>query len=377
MQVPILRIPYTEEDISFIKDEIEAVLRSGFLTMADRVLAFEKEFARFCGVKYAVGTNSGTSSLEILLRAIDVHNKTVIMPSNTYMATPLAAIKAGARVVFTDCEVANLQMDPDDLRKKLRKDTKAVVLVHIGGIISPRFKEIKKICEENGLYLTEDAAHAHGAEIDGLKAGSLGIAGSFSFYPTKVLTTAEGGMLTTNDTDIYEKALILREHGKSDHRYNIHTEIGDNWRFSEIHAVLGLQQMKKTDWIINERRKIAAIYDKNLKNVKGIQRIIVPDNIKSSYYKYILFLDDNQDRSTIKKQLQKKYKISLTGEVYSHPCHSQPLFKKYPNLIAAHRTGSFPNTEYVSNQHICLPLFPGMTDEEAAYVINSLKSILT
>ena len=121
MKIPILKLSYTEEDIRFIKDEIEKVLRSGFLTMSSRVKAFEEQFAAFCGVKYALGTNSGTSSLEIILRAIGVEGKTVVMPSNTYMATPVAAIKAGAKVIFTECERDNLQMDPDDLKKKFEK----------------------------------------------------------------------------------------------------------------------------------------------------------------------------------------------------------------------------------------------------------------
>ena len=121
MKIPILRIPYSEEDITFIKDEIDKVLRSGFLTMASRVKAFEEQFSDYCGVKYALGTNSGTSSLEIILRAIGVEGKTVVMPSNTYMATPLAAIKAGGNVIFTECERESLQMDPEDLKKKFVK----------------------------------------------------------------------------------------------------------------------------------------------------------------------------------------------------------------------------------------------------------------
>jgi len=127
-RIPILRLQYSEEDITFIKEEVAHVLRSGYLTMAERVKAFEKAFADYCGVKYAVGTNSGTSALEIILRSIGVEDKTVVMPSNTYMATPLAAIKAGAKVVFTECEKENLQMCPDDLASKIREDTKAVIL---------------------------------------------------------------------------------------------------------------------------------------------------------------------------------------------------------------------------------------------------------
>lgn len=376
MNIPILRIPYTEEDLEFIKNGIEKVLKSGYLTMADNVAKFEEQFAEFIGVRYAVAVNSGTSSLEIVLRAIGVEGSTVIMPSNTYMATPIAAIHAGGKVIFTECQRENLQMSPDDLERKIRPDTKAVILVHIGGIISPYFDAIKKICEDNNLFLLEDAAHGHGATIDGRKAGSLGIAGSFSFYPTKVLVAAEGGMITTNDKDLYEKALILREHGKADHSFNVHTEFGYNWRFSELHAVLALQQMRKADWILADRRRIARTYDERLHGVKGIKLVKIPDNIKSAYYKYILYLEDNIDRDLLKKMLKKEYNISLTGEVYAHPCHLQPVFQKYPGTMANNNQDSFPETEYACKHHICLPLYPGLTEEEIDYVVRSLKKVL-
>ena len=376
MNIHILRIPYTDEEIGFIKDEIENVLRSGYLTMADRVREFEQKFAEFCGVKFAVGTNSGTSSIEIALRAIGIEGKTVIVPSNTYMATAIAVVKAGGKVIFTDCQRENLQISPDDLEQKIRPDTVGAIIVHIGGIISPHIDQIKKICENHGLFLIEDAAHAHGATIDGRMAGSLSLAGSFSFYPTKVLTTAEGGMLTTDSEEIYRKALILREHGKADHDYNVHVEFGDNWRFSEIHAVLGLQQMRKVKWILSERRRIARTYDELLSSVEGIELLKIPQNIKSSYYKYIAFLDENIDRALLKKELKENYGVSLTGEVYSHPCHSQPVFSKYPHTMINSPEDSFPNTEYVSNHHICLPLYPGLTDQEIDYVVDSIKVAL-
>ncbi|GMT49079.1 MAG: polysaccharide biosynthesis protein [bacterium] len=376
MEVPLLRLDYTDEEISEIKSEIEKVLRSGYLTMAERVKEFEELFASYCNTRFALGTNSGTSALEIALRAVDVEGGTVVLPSNTYMATPLATIKAGASVVFTDCERSNLQMDPDDLKNKIREDTKAVILVHIGGIISPRLKEIQEVCSEHEIPLIEDAAHAHGAMIDGRMAGSLGLAGAFSFYPTKVLTSAEGGMLVTDSENIYKKGTILREHGKADHRYNIHTEIGDNWRFSELHAVLGIQQMKKAHLILAERRRLAKLYDTLLEKVPGIKKVKIPPHIHSAYYKYIAFLPDGIHRQDVKDRLKKDFNVMLTGEVYSDPCHNQPVFQKYPEKKANKPGDSFPNTDYVCQQHICLPLYPGLKDEEADYVVSCLQKVI-
>jgi perosamine synthetase len=376
MKIPILRLEYSEEEIKAIQAGIRDVLKSGYLTMGARVAEFEKAFAAFTGTRYAIATNSGTSSLEIILRAIGVAGKTVVIPSNTMMASPAAVVHAGGRIIFADCARDNLQLDPNDLKKKLRPDTKAVMLVHIGGIISPAFNEIKAICDQNGIVLIEDAAHAHGATIDGKQAGTLGLAGSFSFYPTKVLVTAEGGVITTDDEDIYKKAISLRDHGRAPDDPNSHVEIGYNWRFSEFHAVLGIQQMKKARQILAERRKIAGWYDKKLEGVKGIRKVILPPNVKSSYYKYIVFLDDNIEREVIKKKLKEKYSVSLTGEVYAHPCHRQPAFKKYPETVANDPADTFPNTDYVAQKHICLPVYPGLTEDEVDYVVDSLQKVL-
>lgn len=376
MKIPILRIPYTEEEIRTIKNEMEKVLRSGYLTMADNVARFEEAFARFVGVKYAVGVNSGTSALEIILRAVNVQDASVVVPTNTFMATPISVIHAGGKVVFTDVTRENLCMDPDDLRKKIRNDTKAVIVVHIGGIISPYMYDIKKICDERGLFLIEDAAHAHGSTINNVPAGTIGTAAAFSFYPTKVLTCAEGGMITTNDESIYQKAVILREHGKTDHSINIHSEFGYNWRFSELHAVLGLQQMKKADCIINERRRIAKRYDEQLKDVDGIKCVTIPDYIRSSYYKYVVYLEDGIERKMVKQRLLDEYDVSLTGEVYSDLCHSQPVFNKYRGTMLNSNEDTFPQADYVSTRQICLPLYPGLKEEEIDYVVESFKNVL-
>lgn len=376
MNIPILRLPYTQEEMDFIKNGIIEILKSGCLTMGEKVAQFERAFAQFTGTKYAVATNSGTSSLEIVLRAIGIEGTTVIIPSNTFMATATVVVHAGGKVIFTDCQKENLQMDPEDLKRKIRSDTKGVILVHVGGIISPYFDEIKRICDENGLFLLEDAAHAHGATIDGRKAGTLGSAGSFSFYPTKVLTTAEGGMITTNQEEIYQKSIILRDHGKVNPEFNVHTEFGYNWRFSELHAVLGLQQMQKIEQILEDRRKIAKMYDERIGNVRKVRPLQIPTNIRSSYYKYIVFLDNSIDREQVKRELRDRFNICMPGEVYSQPLHAQPVFQKYVSAIANDRSDTFPQTEYVCKHHLCLPLYRGLTESEINYIVGSLAKVL-
>jgi dTDP-4-amino-4,6-dideoxygalactose transaminase len=332
MRIPVLRISFTDEDISFVQSRVGEVLKSGQLAMGKYVAEFERRFAEFVGTKYAVGVNSGTSALEICLRAIDVRDSSVIVPTNTFMATPTSVIHAGGKVIFSDVLKKDLCMDPEDLNEKIQKNTKAVILVHIGG--------------------------------------------AFSFYPTKVLTCGEGGMLTTDDKKIYIKALMLRDHGKPDHQFNKHVEFGYNWRLSEIHAVIGLEQMNKIDWILDERRRVAKIYDEKLRGAEGIELIKISSNIKSSYYKYMLYLKEGVDRDYVKSGMKNEFGVELTGEVYADPCHSQPVFKKYPEMMLNKEGDKFPGAEYVCNRHICLPLYPGLAEEEVSYVVESLKSVV-
>lgn len=376
MNIPILRLPYTEEDIEFIKNGVVKVLMSGYLTMGENVTQFEKAFAEFVGTRYGISTNSGTSSLEAVLRAIGIEGATVIVPSNTFMATASVVVHAGGRIIFAECQIENLQMDPADLRIKIQPDTKGVILVHIGGMISPHIDEIKSICDENNLFLLEDAAHAHGAMIDDRKAGSLGIAGSFSFYPTKVMTTAEGGMVTTNDEEIYEKCIIFRDHGKTNPEFNVHTEFGYNWRYSELHALLGLQQIRKIEFSLEERRGIAKMYDEKLGGMSKVKPLEIPPNIRSSYYKYIVLLEEHIERDKVKKELKDKFDICLPGEVYAQPLHTQPVFEKYPWAVANDNTDIFPQTEYICKHHLCLPLYLGLTVDEIDYVVDSLGKVL-
>jgi dTDP-4-amino-4,6-dideoxygalactose transaminase len=311
----------------------------------------------------------------MILRAIGVKGSTVIVPSHTFIATAVAVIHAGGRVIFTDCQRENFQMDPEDLRKKIRSDTKAIILVHMSGIISPHYEEIKRICDTNHLYLIEDAAHAHGATIDSKKAGSLGHATSFSFFSTKVLTTGEGGMITTADKSIYEHCMALRDHGRFGPEPNIHDEFGYNWRPSEFHAVLGLRQMEKVDQILEERRGIARLYDEKLskRNIPGIKLLEIPDRIQSAYYKYILYCDDSIERETLKKRLKQDYGVSLPGELYNQACHTQPVFRKYPDTVMMSPNDRFPETDYVVKKHFCLPLYLGLREEQIEYVVTSLE----
>ena len=372
MRIPATKVWFPEEDREGILAKTQEVLSTGQLTLGKYTKEFGEKFASYVGTKYAVAVNSGTSALEITLRALDIREHSVVVPTNTFFATPASVLHAGGKVIFADT-TENLCLDPVSVQESIREDTKAVIIVHIAGIIPPQIEEIKEICQTHGLFLIEDAAHAQGSTLNGKMAGSFGKAAAFSFYPTKVMTSGEGGMIVTNDENIFERALVLRDQGKANFYGNVHTELGYNWRMSEIHAIIGLSQFHRLEEFIQKRRGIARIYDKGLQELKGISLLKIPPEAQSNYYKYVALLDKGIDRATIKKELREKHQVSLGGEVYELPCHLQPIFKNDSNS----KEWDCPIAEDLCGRMICLPLSAVMTKEEAEYVLESLEKVLS
>jgi len=375
MKIPAAKIYFPEEERKDLLKQVDEILESGQLTLGKYTREFEERFAAYVGTKYAVAVNSGTSALEIPLRALDVKGHSVIVPTNTFFATPASVVHAGGEVIFSDV-TENLCIDPESVKENIKKDTKGVIVVHIGGVVPPQIKEIQEICEDHNLFLIEDAAHAHGSTLDGKMAGGFGDAAAFSFYPTKVMTSGEGGMITTDDKKIYERALVFRDQGKAGFFGNVHTEMGYNWRLSEIHAAVGLSQFARLEAFIADRRKIAKIYDEELneRGGGGVTPIKIPPEVKSNYYKYVVMLDEGIEieRAELKRELKEKYEVGLSGEVYELPCHLQPIFKD----LYGFTDGVFPVAEDVCKRQVCLPVFATMTEEQAKYVVDSLKEAL-
>jgi len=273
MQVPILQIPFDQEDRRFLHEGMEDIVDSGFLTLGKWTSRFEETFAAFAGSRYCVAVSSGTAALEVILRALRIERGSVIVPTNTFLATALAAIHAGNRVIFADSDPGTLALDVADVERRIAADTRAVILVHIGGIMSPAWEELKRLCDQRGLHLIEDCAHAHGCSIDGRHAGSLGVGGAFSFFPTKVFTTGEGGAIVTNDEEVYRRSSMIRNQGKNPELGNRISELGHNFRMSEFTALVGVQQMRKAESVLDERRRIARFYDDALVNVEGVRSV--------------------------------------------------------------------------------------------------------
>src|SRR5579884_2187619 len=368
-KVPAAKIQFLAEDRLWIADRIQEVLASGQLTLGKYGAEFERRFAEFCGTRHAVAVNSGTSALEIILRTLDVQGKDVLVPTNTFFATAAAVNHAGGRPIFVDLDPESFGMCPQDLERKLTPRTAGLIVVHIGGIVSRRLPALQECAAKNGLWLVEDAAHAHGSSYLGVKAGAFGVAGSFSFYPTKVMTSAEGGMIVTNDDRIADEARIYRDQGKASFTQNAHVRMGHNWRLSEPHAIIGVKHLERLPAMIADRQRIAAFYDRELKAFRHVRPVNVPAGGVCNYYKYMVVLDEHRDRKALKATLREQYGVSLAGEVYEEPLHKQPIFASYAD-------GPMPASEDYCARHLCLPIFSGMQDEDARHVINALRHVI-
>jgi dTDP-4-amino-4,6-dideoxygalactose transaminase len=260
-----------------------------------------------------------------------------------------------------------LCIDPDDVVRRISSKTAGVIVVHVAGLVCPQIKELYKLCKDNGLFLIEDCAHAHGAMIDGIMAGAIGDAGCFSFYATKVMTAGEGGMITTNDSSLAEAARIMRNHGQNSQ--SLMVKLGYNWRMGEINAILGEHQLEKLDFFVNRRNELAQVYNELLKSVDGVSILAKPPNIRHSYYKYIAVLRKDISVEKVREILRVKFNVE-TGHLYYPPIHLHPYYQE--NFGTAE--GDFPVAEDVLPRALCLPLHVGLTKEDVAYVTNALEN---
>src|SRR5262249_40219514 len=368
--IPAAKIVIPAEDRRQILARIDDALRTGVLTLGHNGQAFETAFARVVGARFAVGVQSGTSALEIILRSLGVEGREVVVPTNTFFATPAAVIHAGGRPRFADVERATMGLSVETVAATVSSETAAIILVHIGGLVSPETPKIAAFCRDRDLFLVEDAAHAHGSSLDGRMAGTFGAAAAFSFYPTKVITAGEGGMIATDDETIYREALQYRDQGKEGFRPNFHVRLGYNWRLTELHAGVGLSQLDRLAEFVGERRRVADAYTRRLAGAGGIEPLLPPDGSRSNFYKYVALLDSAVDRVALKRTLKERFQVSLSGEGYETPCHRPPVFKPWA-------AGGLPVADEVCSRHICLPIYPGMTEAEVDRVVLALQQTVS
>ncbi len=341
------------------KRAVIEVLESGFISSGKKVEEFEQKFAEYIGAKHAIATTSGTTALKVVLMAHGVSpGDEVLVPSLTFGATASPVLFCGAKPVFADIDPDTFNISPKSIQEKITSKTKAIIPVHLFGLPCD-MKAITEIARDKNLILIEDACQAHGAEYFGKKIGSEN-SSAFSFYATKNMTTGEGGMVTTNDNTIAEKCRRARNHGQNT-RYQ-YVELGYNFRMTNIHAAIGIEQLKKLDAMNAARTKNAAFLRENLP-----KEVVAQQTIAGAKHTYHLFSARIKNRDKILKILNEAGIES--GAYYPTPVHKTELYKKLGCDI------DLPNTELVCSEIFSLPVHPALSEEDLFYITEVMKSI--
>ncbi len=355
--------------------EVVSTLRSGWLTMGPKTKIFERRFAKYIGVRYAIALNSCTAALHLALLAHDVGpGDEVILPSFTFAATANMVVNVGARPVFADIEPDTFNLDPLDISRKITKRTRAIIPVHLAGHPADLL-EIMKIAKRYRFVVIEDAAHAVGSKLNGKRIGTFGNTTCFSFYATKTMTTGEGGMLTTDNAKIADFVEKNRLHGISKDAWKRYTKVG-SWRYeveysgwkynmTDIQASLGIHQLKKVNSFIRKRNLLALVYDKELSSIKGITRPVKQNGVKHAYHLYPILINAFGRDIFIKRMSKQKIGTS----VHFLPLHLQPFYRKR----FGYRKGDLPITEEIAQRIVSLPLYPAMSDDDVRRVITAVK----
>lgn len=362
-----MEIPFVDlrSQYRHIQNEVDqavlAVMQRGDFILGGAVTDFEKAFAEYCGVKYCVGVDSGYSALELIVRAYDIGpGDEVITAANTFIATTLAISNAGATPVLVDCDSETYNIDATKIEAAITPRTKAIMPVHLYGQTAD-MDAIVAVARKHGLYVFEDAAQASGARYKGRRAGSLGDAAGFSFYPGKNLGAyGDGGAVTTNDPEIAEKIRLLRNIGQKVKYF--HEVKGFNNRLDTMQAaVLGVKLPHLDDWNAS-RRRAASTYSDLLAGLP----IITPITADYAEHIFHLYVVRVTDRDVLMEDL-KKAGIA-TGLHYPIPIHLQPAYAEL-----GYKRGDFPVTEAYAETIVSLPIFPELDDEKVTYVVNAIR----
>ena len=366
-------------------EAVKEVLLSGRYVSGPKVKEFEEKFAEYIGVKHAIAVNSGTAALHVALASIGIGpGDEVIVPPLTFFSTVSSVLHQNAVPIFADIDPESFCLDPSDVETKITENTKAIIPVHLFGNAAEMDK-IMKIAKENNIKIIEDCAQAHGTEYKGKKVGSIGNAGCFSFYATKHMTTGEGGMITTNDDTIAEKARIIRNHGMIGR--DEHVMLGYNYRMCEINAAIGLVQLKKLEKLNQRRIENSAYLLNEIKN-RGIEWLKVPeikDYVRHTFFWCpVIVLEERVGMSTQDVVKKLKERGIETRYRYRQPLYKQKVLQNlspYPKgcpFACLRRKINYsevylPNAERLAGRIIGLPNHPGLNKDDLDYVLDVLE----
>lgn len=342
---------------------------SGWISSIGRYIdEFEKAFAAYCGVKHGVAVSNGTVAIHLALETLGIGpGDEVVVPDLTFVSTANTVRHAGATAVLVDVDRETMCMDPEAFERAITPRTKAVMPVHLYGHPADMAR-ISRIAEGRGIRVIEDAAEAHGAEIGGKRVGSFGYCSAFSFYGNKLITTGEGGMITTDDGDFASRLRFLRDHGMSKSKKYWHTEIGYNYRMTNMQAAIGLAQVERADELVSKRRAVIDRYRAKLGGLQGVTLNPCRQGYKNTYWMLCLSCDrwDEAARDGFMAELKKR---NIDSRPFFYPISDLPMYEG----------GRFatPVTHELSYRGLNLPSFVGLADETIDYVSEQVIDILS
>ena len=358
--IPVSSTNLGEEEANEVLDSI----RKGWVTAGEKTAEFEKRFARFCGTRFGLAVSNGTSAVHLAIAAMGVtRGDEVIMPALTFISSANAVAYCSAKPVLAESEERTYNIDPPKIEKLVTKKPKAIMPVHLFGQTCD-MKPINEIAEKHDLMVIEDAAEAHGAEYKWRRAGSLGDAGCFSFYGNKIITTGEGGMVTTDDDELYARMQLLKNQGKTPGDPFSSSVVGFNYRMTDMQAAMGLAQMGKIDGFIEAKRKTARLYDKRL---VGLDAVTIPKEMP--YAKHVYWMYAPLVRSGRDKLVERLKKDGIETRKFFTCIHRQPCYSEYARQ-------SFPVAERLSETGINLPSSTKMTRKDVDTVCDSIEKFL-
>lgn len=360
---PVSEPTITNREIEYVTKAV----KSGWVSsLGEYITQFEKQFSEFVGTKYAISCSNGTVGLHLAMLAAGIKaGDEVIVPDLTFVATANAVKYAGAIPVFADIDDKTWCINPNSIKKIITRKTKAVIPVHLYGYPAD-MEAVIKIANEYGLIIIEDAAEAHGAEIDGKRVGSFAKCGVFSFYGNKIITTGEGGMITTNDNVLHDRAKYLRDHAMSKEKRYWHSEIGYNYRITNIQAALGLAQLHRIDSIIKKKFQIYKWYKKHLGNTDLITLNPTMEGVKNVFWMVSILLSEKAkiNRDDLMKKLKEK---NIDTRPFFYPLSQLPMYKK--DLVN-------PVAYNISKRGINLPSSYNLSEPDVKFISKQILELI-